>query len=155
MRSIVASKPQQWKTQSKRKNYEQKQSHLQDLVESGDVEESDAEAILDLCDPYDSENTVVTSNDASNDANRWGTERPPSTLRQWMVSLVGSAEDLDGSSTDANADEMNQVTQRMYDVEVDTVTKPLSKNTVRSPRNCLKKFLRHADTAANADDQPI
>lgn len=138
--------------QSKRENYESERRHLEELVEQGEVAERDAEAILDLCDAYDAENTVATPNDADSDQNRWGSERAPATLRQWLVSLAGFARDLDGALVDATPDELNIVAQRMYDGEAATVTKALSKNTVRSRQNSLKKFLRHAHAEADADE---
>lgn len=147
--------------QSKREAYESERRrirHISGLEPNPDsddptglIDEQDAEAILELCDAYDAENTVVTPNDADSEENRWGTERAPATLRQWAVSLTGFARDLDGSLVDASADDLNRVAQRMYDGEAASVTKPLSKNTVRSRQNSLKKFLRHADVAADPD----
>lgn len=134
--------------QSKRERYESQRRWLHDLVEQGEIAEADADAILELCDAYDAENVVATPNDSS----RWGDERAPSTLRQWIVSIAGFARDLDKPIVDASAYELNQVAQRMYDGEAVHVTKPLSRNTVRVSQNCLKRFLRHADAVADVDD---
>ncbi|TKX54125.1 hypothetical protein, partial [Halorubrum sp. SP9] len=94
---------------------------------------------------------MTTPNDADSDANRWGTTRAPTTLRQWIISLTAFSRDLDGSLLDATERELNEVAQRMYDGDAVSVTKSLSKNTIRSRQNCLKKFLRHIDSDADPD----
>ena len=137
--------------QTKREQYERNREHLRELMESGEVNRQDGEAILEWCDGYDEENAVTTPNDADSDANRWGTTRAPTTLRQWIISLTAFSRDLDGSLLDATERELNEVAQRMYDGEAVSVTKPLSKNTIRSRQNCLKKFLRHIDSDADPD----
>ena len=138
--------------QSKRERYESKRSHVRELAENGEIAQSDAEEILLWCDGYDGEKATQTPTDAGDDANRWGETRAPSTLRQWLQSVSDIARDLDGSIQEATADELNQVAQRMYEGEAVSVTKPLSKNSVRSRQNCLKKFLRHLDNGVSPDD---
>jgi integrase len=167
--------------QSKREQYESTRDHVRDLsdrckrvhghleatadrhnlsrdellerAERGLLRPEDATDILEWCDGYDGEKATVTPTDADHETNRWGTTRSPTTLRQWLLSATAFACDLDGSLLEASTDELNQVAQRMYEGTAVSVTKPLSKNSVRSRQNCIKKFLRHAD--ANADPDGI
>ena len=137
--------------QTKREAYERKRAHLRELMEAGEVSKDDGEEILEWCDGYDEENAITTPRNADSDANRWGSTREPTTLRQWIISLTVYSRNLDGSLLEATERELNEVSQRMYEGEANGVTKSLSKNTVRSRQNCLKKFLRHADIEASPD----
>jgi len=154
--------------QTKREIYERKRAYLQELADAreaatnGEVPEckdypfvaqKDAQVALEWCDGYDDENAITSPNDADSDANRWGSTRAPSTLRQWLISVIAFARDLDGSILEASGDDLNQVAQRMYEGEAASVTKPLSKNSIRAHQNCIKKFLRHGD--ADADPEEI
>jgi len=138
--------------QSKREHYESERRTVRRLVESGEIEERDADEILSWADGYDPEKATHTPENADDDANRWGETRAPATLRQWIRSISGFSRDLDGSVLDADADDLNEVAQRMYEGRAAGVTKPLSKNTVRSRQNCLKRFLRHLDNGVDPDD---
>lgn len=120
----------------------------EDYLEHADrglLRSEDATALLKWCDGYDNEKATETPTDASHDTNRWGETRAPTTLRQWLVSGMQFARDLDGPLLDADADDLNAVAQRMYEGTAVPVTKPLSKNSIRTRQNCLKRFLRHID----------
>lgn len=138
--------------QSKREQYKSTRNHVRELAKEGAINATDADIILEWCDGYDDEKATVTPTDADHESNRWGETRAPSTLRQWLVSTTGFARDIDGSLLDATSDEFNQTAQRMYEGEAASASKPLSKNTVRSRQNCIKKFLRHADAMADPDE---
>lgn len=137
--------------QTKREQYESNRRHVRELADKGEIEQVEADAILEWCDAYDPEKVTVTPNDADHESNRWGDSRSPATLRQWIVSVTAYARDFDGSLLEATTYDINQISQRMYDGEAVSVTKPLSKNTVRSRQNCIKKFLRHSDATAEAE----
>lgn len=138
--------------QSKRERYVSERDTLRDLAESGEIAHGDCEEILGWCDGYDPETATATPEHADDDANRWGETRAPSTLRQWLRSISAFCRDLDGSVLDADADDLNHVAQRMYEGKAASVSKPLSKNTVRSRQHCLKRFLRHLDDGIDPDD---
>lgn len=119
-----------------------------DYLEHADhnlIRPADANILLGWCDGYDDEIAVTTPTDADHDTNRWGTTRATTTLRQWLVSVTAFARDLDGSLLDATTDDLNAVAQRMYEGTAVSVTKPLSKYSVRSRQNCIKRFLRHVN----------
>jgi integrase len=137
--------------QSKREKYTRARTHVRDLATEGEITDEDADTILTWCAAYDDENATVTPTDTDHETNRWGTTRAPSTLRQWLTSVTAFARDLDGSILDATTDDLNHVAQRMYDGTAVSVTKPMSKNSVRARQNSLKRFLRHADTPADPD----
>lgn len=138
--------------QSKRETYERKREHVKELVADGELNKRDADSLLEWCDAYDPENATTTPNDADSDANRWGSTRQPSTLRAWLLAVTPFIKEVDGSIRDASADELNEAAQRMYDGESDAVQKALSKNSIRSKQNALKKFLRHIDGEATPDE---
>jgi len=138
--------------QSKREHYESERETVKQLAEDGEIAQADADELLRWCDGYDPEKATVTPENADDDANRWGETRKPATLRQWLRSVSAFARDLDGLILEADANELNQVAQRLYEGKAVSTSKPLSKNTVRSRQNCLKRFLRHLDNGVDPED---
>jgi integrase len=153
--------------QSKREQYERTREQIRELADAhetataGDVPENkdwpyiypaDAEEMLQWCDGYDPEKAIATPTDADHENNRWGETRAPSTLRQWLRSVMDFARDMDKPLSEASADDFNQSAQRMYNGTAATVTKPLSKNTIRARQNCLIKYIRHLDNGVDEDD---
>ena len=153
--------------QSKREKYERKRAHIRELADAheqaakGEVPASkdwpfmlpdEADEILRWCDGYDEENAVVTPNDADSEENRWGSTRKPSTLHSWLAGVSCFARDLDGSILDASAKDLNQVAQRLYEGDAQSVSKGLSKNSVKTRQDALTKFVRHVDNDTSPDD---
>ncbi|MEF8975571.1 MAG: tyrosine-type recombinase/integrase [Halapricum sp.] len=138
--------------QTKREKYVQERQAIRDLAENGEIAQQDADELLRWCDGYDPEKATQTPDNADDDANRWGKTRKPSTLRQWLRSVATFARDLDGSLLEADADDFNTVAQRLYEGKAASVSKPLSKNSVRTRQNCLKRFLRHLDNGVDPED---
>ncbi|MHB9286617.1 tyrosine-type recombinase/integrase [Halobacteriales archaeon Cl-PHB] len=141
--------------QTKRERYENERDHVQKLADRGEIAQETADELLAWCDGYDPEKATSTPTDADDEANRWGDTRKPTTLRQWLRSTTSFARDLDKSLLEASTDDLNQVAQRMYEGEAITVNKPLSKSSVRSRQNCMKRFLRHIDNGADPDDLAV
>lgn len=136
---------------SKRERYESHRESVREMAETGELLTRDVEVMLEWCDGYDPEKATATPRDADHEKNRWGDTRSPSTLRQWLVSATAFARTVDGSILDATTDELNEAAQRMYTGEAECVNKSMSKNSVRTRQNSLKKFLRHVDTPADPE----
>lgn len=147
--------------QSKREQYERKRGHIQELVDEGEIEEGDGDAILSWLDAYDEEKATATPNSNGNDEyvgdDRWGKSRAASTLRQWAIAVSSYARELDGSIFDATTDDLNHISQDFYDGEAEVLSARaknnggLSKNSVSTRQKSLRKFLQHYDDRAAAD----
>lgn len=138
--------------QSKREIYERKRQHVRELADEGEISHEIADIMLEWCDGYDSENTAVSPTDADSEANRWGETRASATLRQWLLSVVAFAREVDAPLPQASSDELNRAAQAMYNGSAGCVTKPLSKNSIRTKQNHIKKFLRHLDNGVDPEE---
>jgi integrase len=137
--------------QTKREAYERRREYIRELAADSTIATEDAEAILEWGDAYDGEKATATPN-ANGDYvgdDRWGNSRAPSTLRQWMVALTMYAERVDGTLLDATSDHLNRISQEMKDGD------GVSKSTISTRQNCLRKFLQHFDGQAMADPDAI
>jgi len=138
--------------QTKREQYERKREHTKELADQGEITSGELDALLTWVDSYDPEKAILTPSEDSG-VDRWGDSRQPTTLRQWLLSVVQYARVLDTPVTEATAHDFNRVSQSLYDGTADIVKDSgLSKNTIRTRQNCLVRFLGFADTEAEADE---
>lgn len=149
--------------QSKREQYERKRTHIKELAGPwvAWIDPDDADAILAWLDAYDEEKAIATPNGNGDGEyvgdERWGKTRAPSTLRQWAIAVTCFAREVDGSIFDASTDDLNEVSQAMYDGTASVLSDRarsnggMSKNSIRTRQNCLKKFLQHYDDRTEAD----
>lgn len=105
---------------------------LESAVEAGDVSETDAEEIKELCRAYDENNVQV----AKPARQRYRTDR---TISGWYERLTTLARELDGQLTDATAGQINTFMQSYVD------EKELAQNTVRSYQSVARRFFRYHD----------
>lgn len=143
---------------SPRQNYQEAQRTLQRAVERGEVAESDAERIQQLCDAYNTDNmTVQLPNDGeyANDTK----SKKATTLHYWMQHLKRVAERLqfegyDTTLSEASADDINHFmsdlrTGKHPDIKDDG----LANNTIRNEQGCVRRFFRyHSDLGLDPDD---
>lgn len=141
--------------QSKREQYKRTRAHVEELADEGEIDPDDADLLLRWCDAYDPDNATENPPATDDDSNRWGDERKPSTLRQWLTSVSAYARTLDAPLADATADDLNEASQSMFDGDAPTVKDSgLSRNTVSSRQQSLKRFLKYANATDGAAADP-
>jgi len=131
----------------------QSKEALQRAVERGDVSSSDADAIRTLAAAYDPEDMtepLPSSGEYADDTK----SKEANTLRYWIVTATRAADRIDGTLTEASADDVNNLMTAMRSGEHPAVKDDgLSNNSIRNYQGVVRRFYRfHDGLGADPDD---
>lgn len=128
-----------------RQKYREAKESLRRSVENGDVDEADADAILELTSAYDEQDMSVTlpsEGEYAEDTKH----KEVATLKYWCVYLTRTARRMDGSLTEASADDVNDLMTAMRKgTHPDVKDDGLANNSIRNYQGVVRRFYRYHD----------
>lgn len=130
--------------------YQKARASLDNGLDDGLITVADHERITEFLDAYDENNVVVPKpSDESH--------RKKRTLAAWCHRLRSAAKRIDGSLTEADADDVNQLWQDCLDgTHPDVKDEGLSKNTVSSHQSTVRMFYEyHDDLGVEREDLSV
>jgi len=128
-----------------RQKYREAKESLRRSVENGDVDEADADAILELTSAYDEQDMSATlpgDGEYAEDTKH----KEAATLKYWGTYLTRTSRRMDAPLTEASADGVNDLMTAMRKgTHPDVKDNGLANNSIRNYQGVVRRFYRYHD----------